>query len=101
MKSKAETRNPKTERGLENRRPKRLIKRWPWILTCAKDKLSASRRFPDSDFGLRNSFGLRPSGSDFRRGIERILAVLVITAAAFGCRRDMFHQPTSKPLAAQ
>src|SRR5436305_2045805 len=43
------------------------------------------------------AFGLR--SSDFRcRGLGFRLACLVITAAAAGCRRDMFQQPYSKPL---
>jgi cytochrome c553 len=51
-----------------------------------------------SDFGLPSAFGLRPS--DFRCRFSNSLPLLILLAvAAAGCRRDMFHQPSSKPLA--
>lgn len=51
-----------------------------------------------SDFGLLSTFGFRTS--DFRGGLSRYLILLTLAAAAVGCRRDMFHQPYSKPLEA-
>lgn len=51
-----------------------------------------SRWSRPSAFGLRISY--------FRcRQLTSLMACAVLTAAAAGCRRDMFHQPYSKPLA--
>ncbi|HTL58941.1 MAG TPA: cytochrome c [Candidatus Limnocylindrales bacterium] len=50
-----------------------------------------------SRFGFVSTFGLR--ASDFGRRFAWLLTGLVLAAAAAGCRRDMFQQPFSKPLA--
>jgi mono/diheme cytochrome c family protein len=55
----------------------------------------AQRCFRSSAFGLLSAFGLRVSG--FRRLVS-LCTALAFAAAAAGCRRDMFQQPSSKPL---
>jgi mono/diheme cytochrome c family protein len=49
-------------------------------------------------FGVPAAFGLRRSGSPCCR-VLALLTALAFAAAAVGCRRDMFQQPYSKPLA--
>ncbi|PWU17565.1 MAG: quinol:cytochrome C oxidoreductase [Verrucomicrobia bacterium] len=44
-----------------------------------------------------SGFGFRHSGFR-RRATYRLVCYLALLAAAAGCRRDMFHQPISKPL---
>jgi mono/diheme cytochrome c family protein len=52
--------------------------------------------FRASAFGFLSAFGLRVS--DFRRRLVSLCTALAFAAAAAGCRRDMFQQPSSKPL---
>src|SRR5215471_5993545 len=92
MSRKSEDQNPKAER-----RPKsegRRVSAPGQFITAAN-----SLRGPveDSGFGFLSDLGLRIS--DFRRRPWRWLALLVVMAAAVACRRDMFQQPYSKPLA--
>jgi len=54
------------------------------------------RYVPLWHFGLHSAFGFRPS--DFRRLFSACLPLVILAAA--GCRRDMFHQPSSRPLEA-
>jgi hypothetical protein len=85
MKPKSEGRNPKAEG-----RPKPEVRMAPG---------RPARRLGPSVFGLLSAFGF--GVSDFRRrcGLPILLTTLALAAAAAaGCRRDMFHQPYSKPL---
>src|SRR5205823_11161486 len=49
-----------------------------------------------SDFGFRYYFGPRISALGFRLCV--FAASIVVASSSLGCRRDMFHQPYSKPL---
>jgi hypothetical protein len=81
MNRKSEGRNPKAEG-----RPKTEVR-----------NPSRTGTFRLSAFGVLSAFGLRISA--FRRRPLSLFVVLALAAAAVGCRRDMFHQPYSKPLA--
>lgn len=50
----------------------------------------------DNRFGI-SAFSLQPLALGRRRLVSLVL--LALLAAVTGCRRDMFHQPNSKPLA--
>ena len=84
---KSEIRNPKSERNpkTEIRNPKQNGFTW-----------NMRNHIRISDFGLLSDFGLRIS--DFRRRALQWGFLVLIAAAAVGCRRDMFDQPYSKPL---
>ena len=67
-------------------------------------RFSKSEINPNSTGDICNTFRAHSFGrfrmSDFRRRIPwNLFTVLVLSAAVAGCRRDMFQQPYSKPLA--
>jgi len=78
---KSEARIPKAERSPKHE----LRKRAPW-----------TNALRSSAFGLLSGFGIRIS--DFRRYFRILFPAILCAAAAVGCRRDMFNQPSSKPL---
>jgi mono/diheme cytochrome c family protein len=90
---KVEIRNPN-----EDRNPKPEIRK---TFAFRRHTMSrgSSRPFRTSDFGFLSAFGLRASDFRRRRYWRTILYLALTAAAAAGCRRDMFQQPYSKPLA--
>lgn len=88
MSRESEIRNPKSEV------PKRDYRRFS---SRAGHRACRTGALRISAFGFLSNFGLRIS--DFRgRHLTTLFMTLAFAAAAAGCRRDMFHQPYSKPL---
>ena len=85
MSEKSETRNPKPE-GSSNSEIRSSKKR-------------SRVRFRISNFGFPSDFGPRVSNFRSRRLFGLYMTIAFTAAAACGCRRDMFQQPYSKPLA--
>jgi len=88
IRRKPEIRNPKSERS-----PKSEIRNGlAFVGKPCLDFRQDRKNIRCSDFGFRIS--------DFRyRRHWYWFICLILTAAAAGCRRDMFQQPSSKPLA--
>src|SRR5579862_3543024 len=87
MRGKAEGRNPKAKR----RRKSVSASGWSGIVWRFIRGIVDIR---SPSWGLFSGFGFRPSA------FLGHLASLALVASSAGCRRDMFQQPYSKPLAA-
>ena len=104
---KAEIRNPKrvgrvTPCAPPDREPQRRARSdAPYLLRLARPAFPHRLRFLLAALTCRRSgsaFGFRPSDFGFRTTVQFCIVVIIL-AALTGCRRDMFDQPSSKPLA--